>query len=79
MSCKPSSVTRFVRTERHLIIAGRLTICEPRHEQQECHLGNLRIGPYVAFVSKFGAVEDVITRSRAASGHVDGAGDLQAD
>ena len=37
-------------------------------------MGNLRIGPYVAFVSKFWAVEDVITRSRTASGHVDGAG-----
>jgi hypothetical protein len=42
-------------------------------------MGNLRIGPYVAFVSKFWAVEDVITRSRTASGHVDGVGDLQAD
>jgi hypothetical protein len=51
-----------------------LTICEPRHEQQECHHGNLRIGPYLAFVSKFWAVEDVITRSRTASGYVDGAG-----
>jgi len=30
-------------------------------------MGNLRIGPYVAFVSKFWAVEDVITRSRTAS------------
>jgi hypothetical protein len=36
-------------------------------------MGDLRIGPYVAFVSKFWAVEDVITRSRTASGHVDGA------
>jgi len=27
---------------------------EPRHEQQECHHGNLRIGPYLAFVSIFG-------------------------
>jgi hypothetical protein len=26
-------------------------------------MGNLRIGPYVAFVSKFWAVEDVITTS----------------
>jgi hypothetical protein len=34
---------------------------------------NLRIGPYLALVSKFWAVEDVITRSRTASGHVDGA------
>jgi hypothetical protein len=37
-------------------------------------MGNLRIGPYLAFVSKFWAVEDVITRCRTASGHVDGAG-----
>src|SRR5262249_25964965 len=36
----------------------------------------LRIGPYLAFVSKFWAGEDVITRSRTASGHVDGGGDL---
>jgi len=36
----------------------------------------LRIGPYLAFISKFWAVEDVITRSRTASGHVDGADDL---
>jgi hypothetical protein len=42
-------------------------------------MGDLRIGPYVAFVSKFWAVEDVITRSRTASGHVDGADDLLAD
>jgi hypothetical protein len=35
---------------------------------------NLRIGPYVAFGSKFWVVEDVITRGRTASGHVDGAG-----
>jgi hypothetical protein len=39
-------------------------------------MGNLRIGPYLAFVSKFWAVEDLITRSRTASGHVDGAEDL---
>jgi hypothetical protein len=38
-------------------------------------MGNLRIGPCLAFVS----VEDVITRSGTASGHVDGVGDLQAD
>ena len=38
-------------------------------------MGNLRIGPYVALVSKFWVVEDVITRSRTASGHVDGAAD----
>jgi hypothetical protein len=31
-------------------------------------MGNLDIGPYVVFVSKFWAVEDVITRSRTASG-----------
>jgi len=37
-------------------------------------MADLRIGPCVAFVSKFWAVEDVITRSRTASGHVDGAG-----
>jgi hypothetical protein len=37
-------------------------------------MGNLRIGPYLAFVSKFWAVEDVITRCRTASGHVDGVG-----
>jgi len=30
-------------------------------------MGTLRIGPYVAFVSKFWAVEDVITRDRTAS------------
>jgi hypothetical protein len=36
-------------------------------------MGNLH-WPYAAFVSKFWAVEDVITRSRTASGHVDGAG-----
>jgi hypothetical protein len=42
-------------------------------------MGNLRIGPYLVFVSKLGAVEHVITRSRTASGHVDGVGDLQAD
>src|SRR5262249_60131503 len=29
--------------------------------------------PYLGFVSEFWAVEDVITRSRTASGHVDGA------
>jgi hypothetical protein len=34
-------------------------------------MANLRIGPYLAFVSKFWAVEDVITRSPTASGHVD--------
>jgi len=36
-------------------------------------MGNLsiRIRPYVAFVSKFWAVENLITRSPAASGHVD--------
>src|SRR5262249_28462012 len=28
-----SSFTRFLRTERHLIMAGRLSICEPRHQQ----------------------------------------------
>jgi hypothetical protein len=38
-------------------------------------MGNLRIGPYVALVSKFWVVEDVISRSRTASGHVDGADD----
>ena len=38
-------------------------------------MGNLRIGLYV-FVSKFWAVEDVITRGRTASGHVNGADDL---
>ena len=42
-------------------------------------MGDLRIGPYVAFVSKFWAVEDVITRSRTASGHVNGAGLLTCD
>ena len=36
-------------------------------------MDNLRIGPYVAFVSKFWAVEDLITRYRTASGHVDAA------
>ena len=35
-------------------------------------MDNLRIGPYVAFVSKFWAVEDLITTNRTASGHVDG-------
>src|SRR5262245_21067834 len=54
-------------------MAGRLTKCEPRHQQQECHHSNLCIGPYLGVVSKFWAVEDVITRSRTASGHVDGA------
>ena len=39
-------------------------------------MGNLRIGPYLAFVSKSWAVEDVITRSRTASGDVVGADDL---
>src|SRR5262249_26195208 len=68
-----SSFTRFVRTKRYLIMAGRLTKCGPRHQQQECHHTNLRIGPYPGVVSKFWAVEDVITRSRTASGHVDGA------
>jgi hypothetical protein len=34
-------------------------------------MGNLPIGPYLEFVSKFWAVEDVITRNRTASGHVD--------
>ena len=37
-------------------------------------MGNLR--PYLAFVSKFWAGEDGITRSRTASSHVDGGGDL---
>jgi len=36
-------------------------------------MGNLRIGPYV-FVSKFWAVEHVITRSRTATSLADGAG-----
>jgi hypothetical protein len=31
-------------------------------------MGNLRIGPYVAFGSKFWVAEDVITRSRTTSG-----------
>jgi Chromate transporter len=39
-------------------------------------MGNLRIGPYFAFLSKFWVVEHVITRSRTASGYVDGADDL---
>ena len=39
-------------------------------------MGNLRIGPYVAFASKFWVVEDVITRGRTASGYVNGADDL---
>jgi hypothetical protein len=30
-------------------------------------MGDLRIGSYVAFVSKFWAVENVITRSRTAT------------
>jgi hypothetical protein len=39
-------------------------------------MGNLRIGPYFAFLSKFWVVGHVITRSRTASGYVDGADDL---
>jgi hypothetical protein len=39
-------------------------------------MGNLRIGPYVAFASKFRVAEEVITRSRTASGQVDGTDDL---
>jgi hypothetical protein len=34
-------------------------------------MGNLRIGPYFAFLSKFWVVGHVITRSRTASGYVD--------
>ena len=37
-------------------------------------MGNLRIGPCVAFVSKSGLSKDVITRSRTASGYADGTG-----
>ena len=39
-------------------------------------MGNLRIGPYVAFASKFWVVEDVITRGRTASGYVNEVDDL---
>jgi hypothetical protein len=39
-------------------------------------MGNLRIGPYFAFLSKFWVVGHVITRSRTASGYVEGADDL---
>ena len=38
-------------------------------------MGTSASAPYVALVSKFWVVEDVITRSRTASGHVDGAAD----
>jgi hypothetical protein len=38
-------------------------------------MGTSASAPYVALVSKFWVVEDVITRSRTASGHVMGADD----